>query len=323
LVFHKGFVSSRSLIAGLIFSLLNLSIISETEAEISTEDLSQYWIGISAFGIQSKNFQGKICNTFLKSVMLSPRPATAVLYNTFGTDNRCLVKFWEKSIKDGKSFVTQFHFSNEAGRRVGNMDAMDFHEELDVEDYNQLLEKMPAWFETEIRDRVAEILALTRGYEDDGSFILSAGLEDNYSILAWQNLYRILSSAWPYQISRNTAFTKAMRRQKWEIEDNLVLEYHGYTRKLQTQKLCIANGDGQDVDFLTNTGLDFRDAKAATKDELMAWLAKSKEKNCITFLWTGKWQGWFNSKEAVPPLQRKFQFHSADLPLLAEILNPL
>lgn len=323
MVFKAYWRNKHSFIAGLIFSLFSVLTYGRLEAETNLSEIyDRHWLGISAFGIQSKNFQGKICNTFLKTVAASPNPAIAVLYNTFGDDNRCLSRFWERQKAVGKPFVTQFHFSNEAGRRAGSMDTLDFQYDLNIAEYNYLLEKMPKWFESELRLRVIEILELTEGYEDFGTFILSAGLEDNYSTEGWENLYKILKSEWPYAISRNVAFTSAMRKQDWVIPADLILEIHGYTRKLQTQQACIANGDGQDVDFLKSTGLDFRDAKAASEAELMTWLQRAKLKNCITFLWTGKWQGWFNPKKAPPPLERKFQFHSEDIPKISSIMNP-
>lgn len=279
------------------------------------------WIGISAFGIQSKNFQGGVCKNFIEAVFHSPAPAIAVLYQTFGKDNRCLKSFWQQAESRSLAYLTQFHFSNEAGRRAGTMDKFDFYYKLDVDEYNQLLEKMPLSLELDIRERVTEILSLTEGASQNAEYILSTGLEDNYSKEAFDNLYGIIREEWPHRIARNAAFTKEMRKQEWEPPEDIMIELHGYTRKLQTSLPCIANGDGQDVDFLTGSGLNFRDLKAAKEKEVISWLKKAREKNCITFLWAGKWQGFFDNRPAPRPLLRKFRFDKSDIAVVKEIFH--
>ncbi len=319
LIFSKVFLRSLLFISA-FFSVSNINALAETDFHRDTHD--RHWVGLSAFGIQSANFQGKICKDFIKTVLISPDPAIAILYNTFGNDNRCLIKFWKKSIKLGKTFLTEVHFSNEAGRRASNLDDFDILPDVGVDEYNLLLEEMPKWLEKEIRLRAREILALTSGYEEAGKFVLSTGLEDNYTPLAWENLYNVLVSEWPYSIVRNPVQTAIMKKMGWTPPEDIIMEYHGYTKKFKTDNLCITNGDGQDVNFLLNTGLNFRDSKSANMRQVSKWMDNARNNNCVTLIWVGKWQGWYNHLKASAPLDRKFEFHTEDVPIIAPLLNP-
>ena len=286
---------------------------------VSAEDRG--WIGLSAFGIQSKNFQGQVCKNFLKAALKSPTPSIAVLYKTFGNNKRCLRRFWKRSADLGKPQLTQFHFSNEAGRRTGTLDRMDFYHQLDISRYNKRLERMPDSLRKSIIERVREIKELINDYSWGGKFILSTGLEDNYTAKAFENLYEVIASEWPYAIARNMAFTRPMRKQTWQIPDDLMLEFHGYTRKIQTNAACIANGDGQDVDFLPSAGIHFRDMKAASHEQVISWIARAREKQCVTFLWAAKWQGFFSTNRPPLPLSRTFRFDKQDIKIITRIFK--
>ncbi len=276
--------------------------------------------GLSAFGIQSNNFQGIVCKRFLRVVNHSPTPAIAILYKTFGVNNKCLRQFWTISKRRNRPHLTEIHFSNEVGRRNRVHDIHDFKSFVGTEKYNKLLEEMSPELEKQIRERAREIVALIEPYKDSGTFILSTGLEDHYTLLAWQNVYRILSEEWPYEIARST-LPRYMFFQKDYMPSEIYIEYHGYRSKFSHPQRCIANGDGQDVDFLEGTGVEFLHAKPASMAAVKGWLARAEEKNCITFLWTGKWQGIHNGGKLTDPLKRVFRFDASDMKPIKKLLS--
>jgi hypothetical protein len=216
--------------------------------------------------------------------------------------------------------LTQIHFSNEVGRRNSNHDGLDFLPEYYVSGYNKVLEEMPKFIEEKIRERAREIVALIDPFKNTGSFILSTGLEDNYSIKAWQNIYRILSEEWPYEIARST-LPRYLVRQIDEIPAEVYVEYHGYRSKFAFPHRCIANGDGQDVNFLEDTGVEFEHAKPASMSQVRRWYSAASAKDCITFLWTGKWQGIHHGKKLGKPLQRRFRFDASDMAPVRKLLK--
>lgn len=275
--------------------------------------------GLSAFGIQSNQFQGIVCKRFLRVVNHSPTPAIAILYKTFGVNNKCLRQFWTIAKRRNKPHLTEIHFSNEVGRRNRVLDIHDLRSDAGTEKYNTLLEEMAPALENQIRERVREIVALIEPYKDSGTFILSTGLEDHYTLLAWQNIYRILSEEWPYEIARST-LPRFMFTQKDAMPAEIYMEYHGYRSKFTHPQRCIANGDGQDVNFLTDTGVEFLHAKPATLATVKNWLSRAEDKNCITFIWTGKWQGIYNGGKLTQPLKRTFRFDASDMKPIKKLI---
>ncbi|MCB0311207.1 MAG: hypothetical protein KDD42_08225, partial [Bdellovibrionales bacterium] len=274
--------------------------------------LAEYRLGVSAFGIQSKHFQGKPCKNLLSIVLDSDRPALAFLYKTFGDDNRCLKQYWDGAKAQAKRHLTEIHFSNESGRRKNFVDKMDFVAEVDTKTYNKLLEQMPEWLEVEIVERVNEIEALIAPYVDDGDFLLSTGLEDNYSPRAWENLYHVISAEWPYAIVRN----RRLPRSNWVAPTGVYEEYHHYNQREPQSPLCVLNGDGQDLDFLSGGANRFGRHAPASLEDLLDWLEKGREYGCLTFLWAGKWQGFFEGEVVPKPLARKFSVDRSDVRLI-------
>lgn len=280
-------------------------------------------IGLSAFGIFSENFQGRPCSILLETIRHSDRPAIAALYKTFGTNTACIERFWRKTSEWGKTHVTEIHFSNEAGRRSGLLDKDDFVRSADVETYTSLLEAMPEWLDAAIRERTREIVALIQPGLSNGSFILSTGLEDNFSNLAWDNIYAIIRQEWPYEIVRSPALSAYIVEQQFVPPAGIRMESHGYSRRLDQQG-CIGNGDGQDLDFLQNAGRNFRNAKAATMRSVKNWIRRGVRNDCILFLWAGKWQGFFQDGDrASAPLKREFVMHRNDIPVIRELFRML
>lgn len=307
----------KGLLATSFLLLLSVILALATSSWCQAQALAS---GLSAFPIQSQHFQGVICQRFLRSVGHSPTPAIAILYKTFGTNNNCLKQFWRVSRKKNIPHLTEIHFSNEVGRRNSIHDEYDFLSEYGVSAYNRALEDMPREVEEKIRERVREIVALIEPFKDTGTFILSTGLEDNFSIKAWQNVYRVLSEEWPYEIARST-LPRYLVRQVDQMPAEIYLEYHGYRSKFSYPHRCIANGDGQDVNFLEDTGVEFEHAKPASLSQVRRWIDAAAIKGCITFLWAGKWQGIHTDGKLTAPLKRRFRFDASDMTPIRKLLK--
>lgn len=278
-------------------------------------------VGLSAFGIQSNGFQGINCKRFLRSVNHSKTPAIAILYKTFGTNNKCLKQFWNISRTRNIPHVTEIHFSNEVGRRNKVHDIHDFLTDVTVSQYNKMLEEMSPALKAQIVARAQEIVDLITPVQNTGTFILSTGLEDNYSLLAWQNIYQVLKEVWPFEIARST-LPRYMARQFSEMPAEIYIEYHGYRSKFNQPQRCIANGDGQDVNFLEGAGVEFLHAKPATFASVRTWMKRAAEKGCITFLWASKWQGIYGDGELSQPMKRTFRFDASDMNPIKRLLKP-
>jgi hypothetical protein len=285
---------------------------------VSTVHADHAALGLSAFAIQAPQYQGILCSRMLRAVNHSQRPALAALYHTFGQENTCLKKFWRLSGKRNIPHLTEIHFSNEVGRRNDKHDDLDFLPQFSVSQYNRLLEEMPPSLENTIRMRVREIVALIEPYKNTGTFILSTGLEDNYSVTAWLNIYRIISAEWPYEIARST-LPRYIVRQIESMPQEIYIEYHGYRSKFSFPQRCITNGDGQDVDFLEGTGVEFEHARPASLGLIRRWLKNAAEKDCITFIWTGKWQGIHHGGKLSQPLSRNFRFDASDVGMIRKL----
>ena len=280
------------------------------------------WTGISAFGIQSNAFQGEVCHNFIESLHSSPKPAIAILFNTFGKNNTCLKRFWRETALLGKRHLTEIHFSNEAGRRMNNLDSFDFLPGVSIEQYNVLLERMPRSLARIIRTRVKSIKKTIRKFEHTGDFILSTGLEDNFTSAAWENIYSVIKSEWSGPIARNRVKNKWMKKQVWNRPPEVFEEYHGYRKTQIPVAPCIVNGDGQDVDFLVDSGVSFIDSKPASLEKVTEWIDFASEHNCVVLLWAAKWQGFFSTGgQPSRPLSRKFRFDKQDIEDVAPLLQ--
>ncbi len=273
-------------------------------------------IGLSTFPIKSDNFDEEDCKQVIKMARVADNPAIAILFNTFGSDPACLEKFWNVTEKRGKRHVTEIHFSNEAGRRTGNVDNKDFLRNLDVKQYNKVLREMPDWLQRRIERRVKTINRLIRNQQDKGYFILSTGLEDNYPKQAWYNLYNEIKKHWRYAIARSN-----VNHDTWVAPDDVWDERHAYFSEPKKANRCIMNGDGQDIDFLGESGQKTSGYVPATYKQVKKWLNKGVENNCIMFLWTAKWQGILKNKSISKPLDREFYYHSKDVPIVRYLVQ--
>ncbi len=275
-------------------------------------------LGLSIFSVQSPHFQGGPCKRVQKIIVRQKIPALTYLYNTFGSDNTCLESIWDEIIARGKRHITQIHFSNEVGRRNNLTSPYDFYPDHSTKQYVTLLEEMPESLETDIRQRVREILGSIENYADTGTFILGTGLESQYSVRAYNNLYRILREEWPYEISRNPL--RSTQRKLDNTTPDTYYEYHHYKRARNMPTRCILNGDGQDLAMEPGTATSLGGIDPAEMIHLTRWARNGSEKGCIMFLWFAKWQG-LHQRNPSEPSRRRFKVHRTDVRKTSRLLN--
>lgn len=191
----------------------------------------QRYDGISAFAALSKRFP---CKTYLRAFRGVPRPATAVLYGTFGDDFSCLNNFIRNN--EGKPHLVEIHFSNESCRRSHRCYEGEFFPQWSTPKYNRELRAMRPSLQTKITRRVNAILAKIHP-ASTSVVVLSTGLEDNLFLNSYLNLYASIKDVWPYLVVRNPEGSHAVN---FGFADGL--ELHGLHPDSQAL-LCSNDGN--------------------------------------------------------------------------------
>lgn len=252
--------------------------------------------GVSAFAAMNPRFP---CDALLATTDFAKKPAISVLYETFGLDHTCLHRFMQRY--HDKPHIVQIHFSNEVCRRNKNCLATDtLHPELSVKNHNRLLERMSIETQIEISLRLFFLRSSLEGAINGNTrVILGAGLEDNYSSRAFENLVRqFIANGWPYEISRNRhAGGKSFRNVQFQ-------EFHSAKGK-PGRLACIANEDG-------NYG---QTAKKSQK-----FLSRYRKCTAV-FLWREAHQGRAKGQPRLPARERDFIYTAADVVELGGLLQ--
>lgn len=221
-----------------------------------------------------------------------------VLWGTFGVPT------------PGNSFVDQFTaryrnhphllsiaFSNEACRRNHRCKSGELYPRLSVREYNRLLEGMRVGTKQRLQARVLAILDHVRTASNSQTrIILTTGLEDNYSVKAYEKLYSVIKEVWPYEIVRNP----------------LVPDYWGSAPFIELHavsapcyKDTIKSLDGTAI----GTGSGYH--PSISWDEANRWVAKGRQ--CFgVFLWKPEWQGILQRK-FIEPRRRTFIISNSDI----------
>lgn len=235
------------------------------------------------------------CGKALQIVNRSQRPAIAVLWASFGYDFSCVARFLAENAH--RPHLLEIHFSNEASRR--RKPSQRFQAELypsdSVNDYNKRLERMDAEMQAAIDIRLNDIQNFFYRYANANThFVLSLGLEDNYSQRAYESLFSYIYSQWPVAMVRSTVKNK--KRASTEY-----LEYHSNNGKPSNG--CLANEDGND------------NGTSSTKKFFKRY------KKCVaTFVWRGRHQGWKKGR-FVPLADRRYEITDKDVRELGAILE--
>lgn len=274
-------------------------------------------IGLSEYGIMSKNFKGKPCQRVRKILKASGQPAIAVLWQSFGHRPGCLKRFWSETSAAGRTHITEIHLTNEVARRHGDKISPNFRRGLSTQEYNQALKNPSLKLQNDIITRVKKILSLIAPYEYTGQWILSTGLEDQLSKKAWSNLYESIRIIWPHRVARSAINNFP------PFHPSGVREYHGY-KAHPNDANCILNGDGHDlVGALGGGGLSGNGNEPATMQDVKKWGIRGAKKGCILLLWSAKHQGFTGGPIAPNTLDRIFVVDSKDVSMMKMLIDKL
>jgi hypothetical protein len=160
---------------------------------------SAQYVGLSAFAARNSRFP---CDAMLNIVANARYPAISVLWDSFGDDNTCLIRFLT-AFRDRPHLIQIHPWNNVALRNRSTEPQMVFHR-LSKDRFNRLLEARDPGTIFALQTRLAEMVNFVNAH---GSIhtqcLISTGLEDNYTPKAFETAALVVRSVWPYLINRN------------------------------------------------------------------------------------------------------------------------
>lgn len=195
--------------------------------------------GVSAFAIQSPAYVSTACDKLGESLKDTERVFLPILYGTFGDSEECLFRIL--ALSRLKSVIVQVHLSNETMRRRklsqrGEGEMLTYY---GIAELNNGLEAHDSLVLDAVRNRVAEVLEMQRTLATPNSrWILSVGLEDNYTDKAAEVMVNTVREVWPYEVSRNPL--KGVYKAGADF-----IESHSATKRKGFTVPCFANEDGR------------------------------------------------------------------------------
>lgn len=139
------------------------------------------------YAFQHKEFP---CEKALKVFDGVKSPALSILWDSFGSRNRCLKEYLTRF--RNQPHILQIHISNQTCVRNGRRCT-----EFDLQSMN------PA----KLRQRLKRISGFCRVWANENTrLIVSTGLEDQYSPEQFRKVYQIIHSEWSHEISTNPIF---------------------------------------------------------------------------------------------------------------------
>ena len=263
-----------------LLTTLVLLLVGCGRGAVQTEPLTfPRFVGLSAFSGLSYDFP---CSEYIQAMSKVPNPIMPVVYGTFGTDFSCVSNF----IQLQKESIVEIHFSNEACRRNNRCYEGEFAAELPVKGYNAALEENDPAILHAIRLRLIDLVAVAVSLSDVNpavTWILSTGLEDQFTPLAYSNLHAEIARSWPYEIIRSPLDDNAL--------GSSLTEHHGVQVPCNTTTIASNDGDPLNVSESAAFATNHRDCKA-------------------TILWQSNLQG--ISGEFTRPRDRTFRITSED-----------
>lgn len=256
-------------------------------------DVPERFLGVSAFAMMHPAYK---CDALLATLDFSPRPFTAVLYETFGNDPTCIARFTARYFD--KPHKLEIHFLNGPCMRNHNCVDETFGT-MSVGALNRRLERMDGDMQMRIALRMFAIRSLADAVKNENThLVLSPGLEDNYTDEAYRNLLVEIRKMWPEDIVRNPC--KGGR----SLQGANGKEYHSTNSHVENVA-CIANEDGNYNQTVKKSAKFIKHYK-----------------RCDVLLWRGKHQG--RTSEMIPrtdPKKRKFIYTAKDVVELGGLLK--
>ena len=264
--------------------------------------------GVGLFAIMSPSFP---CE---KALLLIPKegkvPSLSLLWGTFGSDTKCLSQWIEHA--GNRPHLVEIHLSNEPCRRNKRCESTEFLFGISSKDLSGKLEKKEQSIVNAYTERVKEIASTLKPFiKSKGEYILSTGLEDNFSDKAYDTVVSIIQKNWSGTIVRNP------EKDSSYFKGAHYLELHGNKPLFPTDTPCIANLDGVDMAFPNHPA---RTKQKITWEESKDFLLTSSAHCRSTFLWAAPWQGIVNDS-FIPPRSRKWYLETDDIEAVSALMK--
>lgn len=205
-------------------------------------------VGVSYYAIQS--FSSRECSTALRVFDNIETPALSMLWSTFGSDKRCLVKYLDRFTS--RPHTLEIHITNNTCLRTRKCRRGEIVRDMSSRQYNRLLVTRDKDLMRSLRHRVREIVSFLKRYASPHTtIILTTGLEDDYSLKAYKVVFDILLKE-----RRRLSFLIARNPNRRNPSIGIapgadLLELHGLSPRFPEDFAgrCIANNDGTDIAF--------------------------------------------------------------------------
>ncbi len=266
-------------------------------------------VGFSPLAIAHKNFN---CEAFLDSISERQELNIAWLYNTFGSNYKCL----RKILTDPRLKILQTYLINEPGHRNKRLENHEFLFRFKTpQDYSAALRKQDKKLRRDFFKYVRSVQNLLKHRQDQVTCLISPGLESNISPSAARVLIRWTRKAFP-----NCAVVwNPVRYHTEKIRKTVRADFsEGHGSNIKLEAPCIVNLDGEDIEFKSRKT---KNPNKINVSQLSRFVSRYTRRNCTAiFLWMQEYNcnDPKNSKFQ-PPLTRKCVNTSAHRELKREL----
>lgn len=269
----------------------------------------------------AQGFSKAQCTEALKVFKGIENPCLSILWKTFDRPGKanCAQKFLFEN--RAKPHTLQIHFDDSTYRRRKEFYFGAIAPEYKTQEYNRELRNRDEYVLRLVRERAVEIMEFKRDYGfDTTELILSTGLEDDYSTAAFRAVYEeIKKNITPdVLLARNPNGTK---ESGIDIAGADFIELHSTKPKFRESSgaRCITSLDGYGLE-LSNHNRRGSKPGVLSMPEVLAFIRRSRARNCRVFLWEPESQG-RGQGEFMEPRRRNFRIRSENVRLINKIIR--
>lgn len=241
---------------------------------------------VSFFAAQA--FTDHQCSQALQVFNNVHTPCMAILWKTFTLkqNNLCAQRFLSK-YRD-KKHILQVHFSNEAGRRNRRLSGYEYAPTLSVHEYNTRAGRRHAGTLRIIQSNAKAIKNFLRKHGNSNSlFLISTGLEDNFTTKAFKNILATIKQVIEPNV-HNVRFVRnpVGHHEKYYIGADFI-ELHGVRPDIKSKGKCIQNLDGISIKFSSGEP----DSQEILLSSVPSFIQRGISLSCLNILWWKEPQG--------------------------------
>lgn len=253
--------------------------------------------GVSFFAMQSRRFP---CEKALQIARAGENIPIAILWGSFGNDNRCLSRY----LNENPEASVVVHMSNEVSRRKNSQCRGDLLPNMNVRDLNDALEERKRSVIGAYKKRLGNIVSFFDSHETHrGKVIISVGLEDNYTDRATKVLLSLLKKNARHKVLRNPVGSVSPARCYGRSCFDYI-ELHGSKFRYSRGKNLYSN-DGQDLQIGQRNGIRNR----ISPTQLLRRIKRLRRSGVQSFVWAGVMQGLKEDSGNSPcPRNRRIRF---------------